>query len=173
MYYRYPIERIARSPQTRFQRGFAVMAMYLLPNFDDVLYEPTELGLKILGSEESALAAPCDMLHQIYGEEVRLSRPRVRLVRDAEGVKEPVMNLRVSAPPATKAAILDDLARRAALVQETDDQQAAVVIRAQARLRDLLGYRQSLATMTGNRADLWMWLSHYDPVGPPPGGAAA
>lgn len=172
MHYQFPIEQIATTSQTRFQSGFARMAMYLLPKLDDVTYEPTSVGLRILGSDESALVIPAEILTQIYGEEIRLSKPRIRMVRDTDGVKEPVMNIRVSAPVSVKDRVLDDLSKRQSSIQEVDQQPESVVIRGQAPLRALLGYRQVLAGMTANTANLWVWLSHYARVSPPDGDAA-
>ena len=41
MYCDYPIEQLARSTTSQFQVGFARMTMRLLPDFDDVLLEPS------------------------------------------------------------------------------------------------------------------------------------
>ncbi|MGE5524272.1 MAG: hypothetical protein ACM3SS_11185 [Rhodospirillaceae bacterium] len=173
MYYRYPIERIATTPHTRFQTGFARMAMYLMPELSDVVYEATILGLRILGSDESALVKPSNILQQIYGNEITLTKPRVRMLRDAQGVKEPIMNVRISAPPSTEDGILVDLYRRSAVIQERDRQPAAVVVRAQAPLRAILGYHATLSALTEGRAELWTWLSHYERLPDPPDGGAA
>ena len=54
MYYEYPIEQFARSARTQFQLGFARMTMKLMPDFDDVVLEPSAQGLKILGASEMA-----------------------------------------------------------------------------------------------------------------------
>jgi predicted membrane GTPase involved in stress response len=173
MHYRYPLEQIAASRQSRFQRGFARMAIYLLPSLEDVVYEPTTQGLRILAGDECALATPVDILRQIYGEELRVSGPRVRMVRDASGLKEPVMNVRVSVPASFAEATLEDAARRDVAVHEVDYQADRVVVRGQAPLRQLLGYQQTLAGVSSNTAEAWIWLSHYQRVPHPPGGEAA
>lgn len=171
--YKYPLELVARSMQTRFQHGFARMAMHLLPRLDDVAYEPSSSGLKLLAEDESALATPAEILQQAYGDGVRLGPLRVRLLREAGQVKEPVMNVRVQSRRSDEQNVLDDLARRDAIIQEIDQQRAMCIVRAQATLRNLLGYRQTLATMTANTAEAWVWLSHYAPVNDEPDGGSA
>ena len=161
MYYQFPIEQVATTSQTRFQSGFARMAMYLLPRLEDVTYEPTSIGLRILGTDETALSVPAEILVEIYGEGIRLTKPRVRMIRDAEGTKEPIMNIRISAPLSAQEMVLHDLEDRGTLIQEVEQQLEAVVIRGQAPLRTLLGYQQVLGSMTANTAHLWVWLSHY------------
>ena len=172
MYYQYPIEQVATSTQTRYQNGFARMATYLLPRLEDIVYEPSSLGLKILAGDECALATPAEILQQVYGEDVRLTSPRVRLLRDVAGIKEPVMNVRVQVRLSDVHAVVDDLARRDAVTQEVDYQSSSAVIRAQATLRKLLRYQQAVAAMTDNTAEVWLWLSHYSLVGSGPEGAA-
>jgi len=173
MYYQYPIEQVATSTQTRFQSGFARMATYLLPQLEDVVYEPSSQGLKILAGDECALATPAEILQQVYGNDLRLTTPRVRLLRDAAGIKEPVMNVRVKVRSSDVQEVVDDLARRDATPQEVDYRPSAAVIRAQATLRKLLRYQQTLAAMTENTAEVWLWLSHYSPVGTGSDGDAA
>lgn len=41
MYRDYPLEQLARSISTRFQMGFARMTMHLLPEFKEVVLEPS------------------------------------------------------------------------------------------------------------------------------------
>jgi predicted membrane GTPase involved in stress response len=172
MYYDYPIEQLARSARTSFQIGFARAALYLMPEMEDILLDATPEGLKILGRHESALAKPGEIISQIYREEVELKEPRVRFFHYG-AVHEPVMWVRLSLDYRYSEDAVLDLVRRDAEMEEVDWLRGQPVIRARASLRRLLGYPQALATLSNNTADLRMWLSHYAPVPPEPGGKAA
>jgi len=172
MYYDYPIEQLARSAKSRFQMGFARMTMHLLPEFEDIVLEPSAQGLKILGANEIALAMPGEIIRQIHADEVELREPRVRLLYDTS-VREPVMWVRTSVPHKYAEPAIQDLVARAAEIEEVEWVLSHPVVRAKAPLRLLLGYPQALATLSQNTAELRMWLSHYAPVPPAPGGHAA
>src|SRR5688572_31692637 len=90
MYDEYPIEQLARSTSTRFQMGFARMTMHLLPEFKEVVLEPSEQGLKILAPNEEALAPPREVIRQIHTEDVKIEEPQVRLLY-GDVVQEPIM----------------------------------------------------------------------------------
>jgi len=164
MHYQYPIEQVASCLQTQSQQRFAREAAQLLPRRDDILYETCPQGLKLLAGDECALATPVEILQQVFGSAVSITAPRVRLQRDAEGLKEPVMNVRVNVLARHAGHLLEDLSQRGALLQEVDEQQQRSVIRAQARLCRLLGYRHALGALTDDTVALWMWLSHYAAV---------
>lgn len=168
MHYAYPIEQLASSARTRFQMGFARMTMHLMPRLDDVALEPSSLGLKILAANEAALATPSEIIRQIHADEVKLHRPRVRLLCD-DAVFEPIMWVRASVPDADAEAVVQDLITREASIEEADWGHPWTVIRARAPLRRLLGYPQALAELSHDTADLQMWLSHYRPLPPGPG----
>ncbi|MBI4290117.1 MAG: hypothetical protein HY661_01400 [Betaproteobacteria bacterium] len=175
MYCDYPIEQLARSAKSRFQIGFARMTMRLLPQFDDVVLEPTVQGLKILGANELALATPGEVIRQIHKDDVELQEPRVRLRYDTT-VQEPVMWVRAAMPCRYAEPAVQDLAARGSAIEEVDWMLSHPVVRAKAPLRLLLGYPQALATLSRNTAELQMWLSHYarvPPVPPVSGGDAA
>ena len=59
---RYPIEQLVQSVQTTFQSGFARTTMQRMPVFEGTALEPTPRGLKILGVNEMALAAPREFI---------------------------------------------------------------------------------------------------------------
>jgi hypothetical protein len=172
MYYDYPIEQLARSARSRFQMGFARITMHLLPEFKDIVLEPSEKGLKILGANELALATPGEVIRQIHKDDVDLQEPRVRLLYDTT-VREPVMWVRAAMPYRYAESAVQDLIARGAEIEEIDWMLSRPVIGAKAPLRLLLGYPQTLAERSENTADLRMWLSHYAPVPPGPGGDAA
>ncbi|HEX2825811.1 MAG TPA: hypothetical protein VHP37_05655 [Burkholderiales bacterium] len=169
MYEDFPIEQLATSSKTRFQHGFARMTMHLMPRIDDVALEATAEGLKILGASEIALAAPGAVIRQIHADDVRIGKPAVRMLDDGS---EPVMCVRAAVPYNTAETVVQELIGRGATIEEVDWLLARPVVRARAPLRLLLGYPQTLDTLSGGRAELQMRLSHYDPAPPGPGAAA-
>ena len=171
MYHEYPIEQLARSTSTRFQMGFARMTMHLLPEFKDTALEPSERGLKILATNETALALPGEVIRQIHAEDVEIEEPQVRLLY-GDVVQEPIMWVRAGAERNYTEAVIHDLVTRGAEIEEVDWMAPLPVVRARAPLRQLLGYPQTLAALSENTAELRMWLSHYAPVPPGPGKAA-
>lgn len=171
MYHEYPIEQLARSTSTRFQMGFARMTMHLLPEFKDTALEPSERGLKILATNEAALALPGEVIRQIHAEDVAIEEPQVRLLY-GDVVQEPIMWVRAGTERSYTEAVIHDLVTRGAEIEEVDWMAPLPVVRARAPLRQLLGYPQTLAALSENTAELRMWLSHYPPVPPGPGRAA-
>ena len=172
MYYDYPIEQLARSSRTRFQLGFARLTMKLLPHFDEVAFEPSPDGLRILAATEMALELPAEVIRQIHSNEVQLGEPSVRLLGGGDG-REPIMWVRVSVDPADAEPVLQDLVEREAQIEEVDWGHPRTVIRARAPLRRLLGYPHTLRGPSHAGTDLRMWLSHYRAPLRGPGGDAA
>ena len=171
MYRDYPVEQLARSTSTRFQMGFARMTMHLLPEFKQVVLEPSERGLKILASNEEALAPPRDVIRQIHDEDVEIDEPQVRLLY-GEVVQEPIMWVRARSERTFTEAVIHELITREAQIEEVDWLAALPVVRAWAPLRRLLGYSQALAALSQDTAELYTVLSHYAPLPPEPGKAA-
>ncbi len=167
MDYEYPIEQFARSARTQFQLGFARMTMKLMPDFDDVVLEPSAQGLKILGASEMALASPGEVIRRIHSSEVDFGEPRVRLLYGMK-VCEPVMWVRASIGHKYAEGVVQELIQRNAEIEEIDWMPPRPEVLAKAPLRSLLGYPQALASLSQNTADLKMWLSHYAaiPSGP-------
>jgi predicted membrane GTPase involved in stress response len=163
MNYECPIELLAKSSRTRFQAGFAKMTTFLLPDLDGVLFEPTSEGLRIMAANEAALELPVKLLRDIHGDDLELGTPRARLIC-GDDVREPVMSLHAIVASEHVEAVLGDLTRRGALVQEADRRESQCVLRAQARLAVLLGYQKDLAAMTNGTAALSMQLSHYEAI---------
>ena len=171
MYHEYPIEQLARGTSTRFQMGFARMTMHLLPQFKEVVLEPSDDGLKILATNEAALVPPGEVIRQIHAADVKIEEPLVRLLY-GEIVQEPVMWVRAASARTYTEAVIQDLVTRGADIEEVDWFAPLPVVRARAVLRHLLGYPQALATLSHSTADLRMWLSHYTPLPPDPEKAA-
>jgi hypothetical protein len=171
MYHEYPIEQLARGTSTQFQMGFARMTMHLLPEFKEVVLEPSAEGLKILATNEAALAPPGEVIRQIHAEDVEIEEPQVRLLY-GEVVQEPVMWVRAATARTYTEAVIQDLVTRGADIEEVDWFAPLPVVRAKAPLRQLLGYPQALAVLSQGTAYLRMWLSHYAPLPPDPEKAA-
>ena len=167
----YPLEQLASRKSTRFQHGFARMTMHLLPYFKDAVLAACDKGVLILAASELALALPTEVLRQLYADDVLMGEPRVRLL-PGDTVEEPVMCVRAAVPRASAEPVVHDLIRRGAEIEEVDWLAPSPVVRAKARLRELLGYPAALSALCGSEAGLEMWLSHYAPVPPDPGKAA-
>jgi predicted membrane GTPase involved in stress response len=172
MHYDYPIEQLARSARTRFQLGFARFTMKLLPSFDDVLFEPSAQGLRMLAATETALTIPGEVIRQMHANEVEIDKPSVRLQYEGQ-VLEPIMWVRVSVGHAVAEPVLQDLIAREGHIEEADWGHPRTIIRARAPLRRLLGYAQTLSRLSDPGADVQMWLSHYQRLPQGPGGDAA
>jgi hypothetical protein len=168
-YLHLPIEQLVRRTDTRFQFGFATQAKELLPDNEDYLLEASRAGLRVLGKNEEALAAPRDVLREVYGERVAIEPPRVRVIGGAQ-LQEPVMHLRVSLETRFAPAVKAALERRGALAQEEYTRTTYCVLRYEAPLAALLGVPDELAELTGGRARHWTALSHYAIVTGGPGG---
>ena len=168
----YPIEQLARSSRTRFQLGFARMTIPLLPRLDDVAFEPSSQGLKILAASELALAMPGEIIRQLHADQVEMGAPRVRLLY-GDTVREPIMWVRVSVREADAEAVVQDLVKRGAAIEEVDWRHPRTVIRALASLRNLLGYPDVLAALVPDDPELRMWPSHYQTLPPGPEDGAA
>lgn len=171
MYENFPIEQLATSAKTRFQHGFARMTMHLMPSIEDVALEATAEGLRILGASEIALAMPGEVIRRIHADDVLIAKPAVRMLYGGT-VREPVMWVRAVVPYNKAETIVQELIGRGATIEEVDWLLAQPAVKARAPLRLLLGYPQTLATLSGGAAELRMWLSHYAPVSPGPGAAA-
>lgn len=163
MNYEYPVELLARGARTRFQAGFAKMTTFLLPDLDDVMFEPSSEGLRILAATEAALEEPVRLLREIHGDDLELGRPRARLIYGND-VEEPIMSVRVSVERAFAQTVVSDLKRRSAVIHEADRRKSPCIVRAQGRLAALLGYQKDLASLTHGAAELSMQLSHYEAV---------
>jgi len=173
MNHNYPIEQLARSVQTRFQAGFARTTMQLMPVFEDARLEATAHGLKILGANEMALTGPSEVIRKICAHEVLLEEPQVRRHYYAGQLREPIMCVRTSVDSEHAEMVIQDLVARGSTIDSVYWLRSPAVIRAQAPLRNLLGYSHVLAELSKGAANLKMWLSHYAPVVPSPGGEAA
>ena len=92
--------------------------MRMLPDLDDVAYEASDEGLRILGATELALEIPGAHVRAIHGDDIVLEPPRVRLAYYGR-VREPVMEVRASVLEAHAPRVVEDLLERGATVEGT------------------------------------------------------
>lgn len=172
-YAAYPVQQLVRSRAHAFQLAFAHEAITRLGEpAEELLYEPSYKGLRILGLDEPALVRPSAAVREWYGSNVAIGPPRVRY-QLGEVVREPVMSLVIRAPRQYAIAVKKDLLRRGAEAVNLEMHPAGFIARAQATQAELLGYPAWLAELSGGRAELHLWLSHYAPVDQGPGPEAA
>lgn len=169
----FPVERLAQLATSPFQIGFARQVMRVLERSDHIVFEPTHDGLLMRAQNEDALAKPVELLHDLYGEDLVLLPPQVRYMSLGNRPYEPIMLLRVRIAPRHRTAVRDDLVERQATMLEEHEKTSICVLRAEAPLRKLLGYGETLATLTDGTGLHWMWLDRYVPMDDPPGGRAA
>jgi hypothetical protein len=98
------------------------------------------------------------------GASARFDAPRAHCaIRAHDGVRlQPVMFVRIRAPHAHAARVREELLRRGTRVVEEDVQADRIVVRAEARLADLIGYTKFLREATNESAELWSWLVRYE-----------
>ncbi len=84
----------------------------------------------------------------------------------AAGVQllEPIMNIEVTTPREYMGDVIGDLSSRRGVVQGTNEQGTAVIVKAQIPLAELSSYATILRSMTQGRASYYMEPSHYDVV---------
>lgn len=116
MNHNYPIEQLARSTQTRFQAGFAQTTIQLMPVFEGASLQATAHGLKILGANEMALAAPGEVIRRICAQEVLLEEPQVRRHYYAGRLREPIMCVRTSVDSEHTEVVIQDLIARGSTI---------------------------------------------------------
>jgi hypothetical protein len=169
----FPVEQLVRHATLRFQRGFAHEAMRLIEDSDAFALAAVPAGLLIRGENEEALAEPLDILRQVHGEDLGVAPPRVRHLFIDGRWCEPIMQVRARVPSEHLAAVRQDLLALGASLLDIDCLADGWVIRAEAPMRDLLGYGARLRRLAGDEASHWIWLDRHAPLRPPPLGRAA
>ena len=153
-YAAYPVQQLARSRTHAFQLAFAHEAIARLGEpAENLLFEPSYKGLRILGTDELALAEPIGSIRGWYGSDAAIGPPRVRY-QLGQLVQEPVMSLVVRAPRQFAVAIKRDLLRRGAAAVNIEMHPTGFIARAQAAQAELLGYPAWLEELTAERAEL-------------------
>lgn len=163
MYYQFPLQSLARSNDARPQIDFARQAKLVLPESDEIFFEPIEDGLAIFAANEDALVPPRQLLEEVYGEAIEMRPPNVRLIA-GEPMQEPVMNVRVRAKRCHIGAVLHALRFRRVRIVEECLRPREFIVRGQAPMRDLMGLPEELAGLAQGTAAHWIRLAHYAPV---------
>ncbi len=169
----FPVERLAQLASNPFQIGFARQVMRVLESSDLIAFEATHGGLLMRAQNEEALAKPVALLRDIYHDDLVLLPPQVRYMSLGNRPYEPIMLLRVRTAPRHRDDVGADLVARGATLLEEHMQASVCVLRAEAPLRQLLGYGEALSALTNGTGLYWTWLDRYVPMGDPPGGRAA
>ena len=172
MYLDLPIEQLLRRKDTRFQFGFASEAKELVPERDEFLLSASHKGLHVLAKNEDGLATPVEMLREVYGPNLEVHPPRVRLIEGVQ-VQEPIMHVRISLETKHAGLVKQALDTRGATLMEEYARSSYCVLRYEAPLADLLGLPGELGKLTESNARHWIVLSHYALVTRDPGGRAA
>lgn len=168
----YPVQRICRHEYEPFQLTFARHALQVLPQGGESAFEATHKGLVLRGETEASLERAVEVLKDHYGNHIRVGPAEVRY-RQGLGLEEPHMGVRVLCPPVHFRMVEADLVARGGTILDAELASRFGVVRATAPLANLLGYVSALSELTAGTAREVMWLSHYAPVRPPPGGEAA
>ncbi len=167
----FALEQICSHAHEPLQLNFAQDALQILPQREDGSAEATPQGLVLRGETEGALERPIDMLKEHYGDQIRISSPRI-LYRHSPQLEEPHMGIRVLCASAHFAAVKSDLLSRGAVILDAEATAQFGVVRATAPLANLLGYSAAVAELTAGSAREVMWLSHYATVDSPAPDAA-
>lgn len=121
--------------------------------------------LLLLGTSEAALAAARTVLRARFGDDLRLGPLRVR--HAGFPLNEPVMDVFVLAAPSLGEPIRRELRRRRARILFTTVNETTWLIRAQATMRELLGFPAELRALAGERADHWITFNRWCPLDAP------
>lgn len=161
MYFQLPLEQLVRHRLAGSQIDFAWDALALLDETEDARYHPSTRGLALYGAHEEALEMPVAVLRDRYGEEVDIRPPRVRCLA-GRPVQQPVMAVRLTVARAHASAAEAELRKRDARILERCVRGPAVIVRAEAPLRNLMGLGSRLREAAGGEAHLAMGLARYE-----------
>lgn len=168
VYSEFPVERMARLASSPFQVGFARQAIRMLEPSEAVAYDATQEGLLMRAHNEDVLAGPAATLRDVYRDALVLLPPQVRYIMLDGRPYEPIMILRVRTVPCYWDDVRADLVAREATLLEEQTALRVCALRAEAPLRRLLGYAETLAWLSEGMALHWIWLDRYVPMGEPP-----
>ncbi len=120
-------------------------------------------GGRIYATNEASLEEARQVLRDVHGDQVVAREPEIHTFVDHEldALVEPIMFLRLKSPRAYATLLRDELDRRRADVREENLQRHDVVIRAEMRLADLMGYSTAALEMSNGSVVIWNWLLRY------------
>jgi translation elongation factor EF-G len=141
------------------------------PGFLDWLSRADKFSIKGYGNggeglaaNEHALAEAQLVLKQAFGSLVAFGEPTVHTYVDGGEAMVPVMLVRVDAPRAHAAALLARLSARRAVIDDAEARPGRMVVRAAARLSDLLGFHREFLELTEGSGHVLCWLDRYERV---------
>ncbi|MEO8163795.1 MAG: hypothetical protein ABI619_00230 [Betaproteobacteria bacterium] len=165
MHEQLPLEQIVVHRREPLQHLFATRAVEVVPASEDYVLEPVREGLRVRAANETALDLPAEILRQAFGEDLAFRPVTVTMQQHHALTYEPWMFVRSEIRADAQPLVRDALCARAATILEEDKQRTNVVTRALAAQRNLLGFPAVVREKAGDDARLWIWLSHYAPVG--------
>jgi hypothetical protein len=163
MYYQYPLEVVARRRGASSQIDFARAARSTIAGDDEVMPQAMARGLVLFAANEEALGRPVRALEEIFGDELEIRGPRVRMI-PGKPPQEPIMHVRVATRRAVTWDVLQELRLREARILEECVRGRLVVIRAEAPLSLLVGLPAILGALTEGEAQCSMRLVRYVPL---------
>jgi hypothetical protein len=163
MYYQYPLEVLARQRGAKSQLDFARTARAALLESEEMVPEAMARGLMLFAANEEALARPVRALEEMYGDELQIRGPRVRML-PGKPPQEPIMLVRIATSRATIWQVVQELRVRQAHILEECMRGRLVVVRAMAPLSLLVGLPAVLENMTGGDARCVIRLDRYAPL---------
>ena len=163
MHYQFPLQALVRGRYCESQHAFATHARSIVKEDDEFLLEPMEDGLAIFAANEDALARPARLLGEVFGGQIEVGAPSVRLIV-GEPMQEPVMAIRVRAKRHHTSAVLGALWQRDVKLLEECVRGREFIVRGCAPLQDVMGLPGDLASATDGTAAHWIRLAHYAPV---------
>jgi|SRR5688572_6205045 len=169
MYLQYPLEALARRRGAANQLEFARAALRLLPSTRETAFAPLDRGLAIFAANEAAFEEPKRVLQQMYGDLVEVRDPRVRHIPGTP-LREPIMQVRITAQRENAPALLAELRRRGARLIEETSRTRVYVVRAEAPLVALMGLSARIDSITGGLGMHSMRLVRYGQVPADPHG---
>jgi hypothetical protein len=172
MYLQYPLEALVRRRGNANQLEFARAAQRAMPRARQAVLHPLDRGLAIFAANEAALEEPKRVLREAYGDLVEMRDPRVRYLPGTP-LREPIMQIRITARRAHADALLAELRQRGAQLLDESLLTRVYVLRAEAPLAALLGLPARIDAITAGQGMYWIWLARYGEVPPPEGPEAA
>ena len=172
MHFQFPLEALAQKRFVPSQIEFAHRAKQAMHNTDDVRFESSERGLRILAADEDTLVNVAQVLREVYGDFVEVRPPSVRLI-PGNPARHPVMSVRVSMRRDYSGEVRGELNARGTTILEECSRPRVFIVRGEAPLANLLGLPRRLAALTDGTAVHWIRLRHYAPLSTGPEGLAA
>ena len=162
-YREYPVRQCVMSAEACFSRVGVADSMC---RPDRYFLKSDGISARLFAAKESALDEARVAASEMYGPSILFEITEIHnyLDEESEQTVHPVMFLRIRAQRTFASAIIEELDRRFATVIEQYVEREFVVIRAEARLSDLLRFSQILKRSTHASTAIWTWLLRYEAV---------